>query len=92
MPVSLMQQTSHHEFTANTDRRFRELSAEIASAHTNGGVGLGGIVSAPQAPKDRNVFYHRDCKLEDLGAKFTTARWNKWRRDLEGFIDTIGPS
>ena len=42
--------------------------------------------------KDRNVFDVRDYKLSDLGLKPTTARWKKWRRDLEGFIDTIGPS
>ena len=34
----------------------------------------------------------RDYKLTDLGAKPTAARWKKWRRDLESFVDSIGAS
>ena len=51
-----------------------------------------GNFTGPHAEKDRNAFDVWDYKLSDLGAKPTNARWKKWRRDFEGFIDTIEPS
>ena len=84
-------QTNHDELEANTDRRLRELTAEISAAQSSGYTGfLGGTHSTPQATKDRNVFDPRDYKLAELGPKPTLARWKKWRRDFEGFVDTIG--
>ena len=54
-----------------------------------GGQGAG---AGPAATRDRNVFDPRDYKLADFGPKPTVVRWKKWRRDLEGFVDTIGMS
>ena len=81
------------EIVSESDRKFRELSGEISvtrSAIGSGG-GLGGQGSA-WVEKDRNVFDIRDYKLTDLGAKPTAARWKKWRRDFEQFVDSIGNS
>ena len=73
--------------------RFAELATEISVTRSAVGHGSGtGGQSSTWVEKDRNVFDVRDYKLSDLGLKPTTARWKKWRRDLEGFIDTIGPS
>ena len=47
----------HTELEANTDRRLRELSAEVSAAQSTGYTGfLGGTHSTPQAAKDRNAF------------------------------------
>ena len=34
----------------------------------------------------------RDNNIADLGPKPTAVWWKKWRRDFEGFVDTIGLS
>ena len=96
VPAALRQlQTAQEKLTTNTDKRFRELTAELASAQAARGVSHGGFSdfqdSALQTP-DRNVFDPRDYKLAPLDAKPSLAKWKKWRRDLEAFIDTIGVS
>ena len=79
------------EIQAHAASRFLELSTEILVTRSAVGSGAGfGGQSTPYAERDRNVFDVRDYKLTDLGLKPTTARWKEWRRDLEGFIDTIG--
>ena len=92
LPANLqLLQRNHDELEANTDRRLRELSAEVSAAPSSGYTGfLGGTNSTPQATKDRNVFDPRDYKLAERGRKPTVARWKKWRRDFEGFVDTVG--
>ena len=74
-------QVKHDTMQENADRRFRALSTEISVTRSavGSGAGNGGQGSA-WVENDRN------------GVKPTTARWKKWRRDFEGFIDTIGPS
>ena len=71
-------QMNHTELEANTDRRIRELSAEVSAAQSTGYTGfLGGTNTTPQATRDRNVFDPRDYKLAELGPKPTVARWKK---------------
>ena len=95
MPVNIgLIQENLTELSSQTDRRLQELTTEISTARAAGSADFGGFGDGfgvvPHGQKYRNVFDPRDYKLSDLGVKPTTARWKKWCRDLEGFIDTIG--
>ena len=85
-------EVSYTELESNVERRLRELTTEIAASQAAGALNFAGFASGPQTHRDRNVSDPRDYKLADLGVKPSMARWKKWRRDLEGFIDTIGLS
>jgi hypothetical protein len=87
-------EVSYEELESGILRRviehFRSAAASGGSTGTNTGFQSTGFQGVPFAERDRNVFDVRDYKLAELGTKPTIARWKKWRRDLEGFIDTIG--
>ena len=78
------------------DHWMTQLSNEIGTTRfvvgslefgSGAGAGKGGA-----APRDRNVFDPRDYKVAELGNKRSMAKWKKWCRDFECFVDTIGPS
>ena len=83
-------QLGFQEVESGLETKVRELSAAVASACAGGFGTFQG--AAASATRDRNVFDPRDYKLAELGPKPSVARWKKWRRDLEGFVDTIGMS
>ena len=82
------------ELAANLNQRGRELTDGLAALQAAGSTsGFGNFQGAAAAATgDWNVFDLRDYKLADLGSKPSVARWKKWRRDLEGFVHTIGHS
>jgi hypothetical protein len=94
VPVAVLNlQAKVNEIQVLAASRFSELAAEISVTRSAVGHGSGtGGQSSAWVEKDRNVFDVRDYKLSDLGAKPTGARWKKWRRDLESFVDSIGAS
>ena len=92
VPVAVIRlQEKLDALTSQVDLRMTQLNNDTSATCSAVGARTGSHGS-PGVEKDRNVFDVRDYKLSDLGVKPTTARWKKWLRDLEGFIDTIGPS
>ena len=80
------------ELAATFDQRCGELADALSALQASGSTGCSGFTSAPPAPKDRNVFDMHDYEIAELGSKPAAARWKKWRRVLESFVDTIGNS
>ena len=81
-----------YQFNLNLDANQGTPSATVDGLQASA-ENFRGVQGAGQAAtRDRNVFDPREYKLADLGPKLTVVRWKEWRRDLEGFVDTIGLS
>ena len=60
-----------------------------AGSGPGGGTGTGG---GPAHSRERNIYDVRDYKLADLEKGASAAFLNKWKHDLELYIETIGAS
>ena len=99
VPVTVIRiQERLDTLTGQVDHRMTHLTNEIAAtraAISSSDFGFGfstGKGGAAQTARDRNVFDPRDYKVAELGNKPSMAKWKKWFRDFECFVDTIGPS
>ena len=73
-------------------RKIQVLETAQSAAAAAASSGFTGFSGQAPPPRDRNVFDPRDFKLAELGVKPEVARWKKWRRDFENYVDTIDPS